>query len=213
MILFKAEAILASSISKFGKSLPLIERDDVKSSTESTISTSLIRNIASEGKSEHELTRVWNLIFQHGNVEGVGIISNWSSEICSLCWSAKEFCGISAGSEEFMVDGLPVNIGIGIVLPIRSSLLTTGLLYFSALGFHLFHFHSLSEEFLDKTAVMNRACDVDCQQRFPVSPLLGVVTSCGLCARVSRVLRDVLTTGCTHVQLRILTQRTGSLRT
>ena len=76
MILFKAEAILASSISKFGKSLPLIERDDFKSSTESTICTSLIYNIASEGKSEQELTWVRNLIFQHENVEGVGNLSN-----------------------------------------------------------------------------------------------------------------------------------------
>ena len=76
MILFKAEAILASSISKFRKSLPSIERGDFKSSTESTISTSLIHNIASEGKSEHELTWVWNLIFQHENVEGVGNLPN-----------------------------------------------------------------------------------------------------------------------------------------
>ena len=68
-----------------------------------------------------------------------------------------------------MVDGLPANIGIGIVLPIRSYLSQQVSLYFSALGFHLWHFDSLREEFLDKTAVMNRACDVDCQQRFPVS--------------------------------------------
>ena len=48
MILFKAEAILASSISRFGKSLPAIDRKDFHSSTESAISTSLIHDVASE---------------------------------------------------------------------------------------------------------------------------------------------------------------------
>ena len=37
-----------------------------------------------------------------------------------------EFCGTSAGRKEFMVDGLPADIGIGVVLPIRSSPLATG---------------------------------------------------------------------------------------
>ena len=49
MILFKTEAILASSISKFGKSLLASDREDFNLSTESTISTSLIQKIASEG--------------------------------------------------------------------------------------------------------------------------------------------------------------------
>ena len=114
----------------------------ISQSTESTISTSLILQIASEEKSEQELTWVLNLIFQHENVEGVRNLSN-----LSLCCTAMEFCGISAGRKEFMVDGLPADIGIGIVLPIRSSQVS---LYFSALGFHLWHFHSWSEEFLDK---------------------------------------------------------------
>ena len=48
MILFKAEAILASSTSKFWKSLPLIGREDFSS----TISTSLMHHIASERKQE-----------------------------------------------------------------------------------------------------------------------------------------------------------------
>ena len=47
MILFREEAILASSISKFGKSWPATDHDDFNSSKESTISTSLIHNIAS----------------------------------------------------------------------------------------------------------------------------------------------------------------------
>ena len=52
MILFRAEAILASSISKFGKIFTETDREDLNSSNESTISTSLIHNIASDGKSE-----------------------------------------------------------------------------------------------------------------------------------------------------------------
>ena len=47
-----------------------------KSSTESTISTSSIHNIASEGKLEQALTWVLNLNFQHENVDGVGIYRN-----------------------------------------------------------------------------------------------------------------------------------------
>ena len=42
-------------------------------------------------------------------------------------------------------------------------------MYFSALGFHLWHFDSLSEEFLDNASAMNRTWDVDYQKRFPVS--------------------------------------------
>ena len=40
MILFSAEAILASSTSKFGIEIPRIDDEDLNSSTESTISTS-----------------------------------------------------------------------------------------------------------------------------------------------------------------------------
>ena len=71
MILSSAEAIFASSTSKSGPWIPLIEREDLRSSTESTISTSLIHNIASEGKSEQELTWVLNLIFQYITDDGV----------------------------------------------------------------------------------------------------------------------------------------------
>ena len=65
MILFKAEAIFASNMSKFGKFLPATDRDDFNSSIESTISTSLIHNKASEGNSEQTVTWFLNLIFQH----------------------------------------------------------------------------------------------------------------------------------------------------
>ena len=46
-------------------------------------------------------SRVSNLILQHENVEAVGNLSKWSSEICSLCWPDIEFCEISAGEKEF----------------------------------------------------------------------------------------------------------------
>ena len=44
---------------------PQFYREDFNSTTKSNISTSLIHSKASEGKSEQELTRVLNLIFQH----------------------------------------------------------------------------------------------------------------------------------------------------
>ena len=92
MILFKAEAILASSISKFGKSLPSIDREDFKSSTESTISTSLIHDISFEGKSEQEVAWVLTLIFQYENDDGLGNFPNWCSDICSLrCTLCSQF--------------------------------------------------------------------------------------------------------------------------
>ena len=74
MILFNAEAILASSTSKFGIETPRID-EDLKSSTESTISTSLIHCIASVGNCEQVHTSVLNLIFQQAKVAGVGNMS------------------------------------------------------------------------------------------------------------------------------------------
>ena len=91
MILFSAEAILASSTSKSGIRIPLTDDEDFKSSTESTISTSLIHSIASEGNCEQIHTSVLNLIFQQANVAVVENLSKWRSEICSRCWSAPLF--------------------------------------------------------------------------------------------------------------------------
>ena len=76
MILFSAEAILASSTSKFGIGIPLTHDEDLNSSTDSTISTSLIHCIASVGNCEQVHTSVLNLIFQQANVAGVGICQN-----------------------------------------------------------------------------------------------------------------------------------------
>ena len=76
MILFSAEAILASSTSKSGIRIPLIDDENLRSSTESTISTSLIQCIASVRNCEQVHTSVLNLIFQEANVAGVGNCQN-----------------------------------------------------------------------------------------------------------------------------------------
>ena len=71
MILFSADAILASSTSKFGIETPRIDDEDLNSSTGSTNSTSLIHSIASVGKCEQVQTSVSNLIFRQAKVAGV----------------------------------------------------------------------------------------------------------------------------------------------
>ena len=81
MILFSAEAIFASSTSKFGIWIPLVDDEDLRTSTESAISTSLIRSIASAGNCGQVHTSVLNLIFHQANVAGVGNLSKWRSEI------------------------------------------------------------------------------------------------------------------------------------
>ena len=75
MILFRAEAILASSTSKFGIEIPRIDDEDLKSSTESTNSTSLIQCKASEGNCEQVHASILNHIFQQAKVAGVGNLS------------------------------------------------------------------------------------------------------------------------------------------
>ena len=71
MILLSAEAILASSTSKFDIEKHCIDDEDLNSSTESNISTSLIQCIASAGNCEQVHTSVLNLICQQANVAGV----------------------------------------------------------------------------------------------------------------------------------------------
>ena len=88
LLLKSAEAILASSTSKFGIEISRIDDEDLHSSTESTNSTSLIHCIASVGNCEQVHTSVLNLIFQQAKFAGVGNLSKWRSEICSRCWSA-----------------------------------------------------------------------------------------------------------------------------
>ena len=86
MILFSAEAILASSTSRFG--IEIVDDEGLNSSTESPNSTSLIHCIASVGNCKQVHTSVLNLIFKQAKVAGVGNLSKWRSEICSRCWSA-----------------------------------------------------------------------------------------------------------------------------
>ena len=73
--MFSAEAILASSTSKFGIEIPRVDDEDLNYSTESTNSTSLIHCIASVGNCDQVHTSVLNLIFQQANVAGVGNLS------------------------------------------------------------------------------------------------------------------------------------------
>ena len=54
-----------SSISKFEKFFPETDRENFNSSNESTISTSLTHNIASDGKSEQVVTWFLSRIFQN----------------------------------------------------------------------------------------------------------------------------------------------------
>ena len=124
MILFSAEAIFASSNSKSGPGVPLMERDDLRSSTDSTISTSLTHSTASVGNCEQAHTSVLNLIFQQANVVWVGNLSKWSSEICSCCWSALySFENLpSLGSNEFLADGPDWHLGSKVVSGVWRSL-------------------------------------------------------------------------------------------
>ena len=75
MNLFSAEAILASSSSKFGIEIPRLDDEDLNSSTESTNSTSSIHCIASVGNFGQVHTSVLNLISQQANGAGVGNLS------------------------------------------------------------------------------------------------------------------------------------------
>ena len=77
MILFNAEAILASITSKFGIGIPRVDNEDLNSSTESTNSTSLIHCIASVGNCEQVHTSVLNLIFQQAKVAGAEIVNKY----------------------------------------------------------------------------------------------------------------------------------------
>ena len=69
--LVQSRGNLSSSITNFGKSFLFSDREDFSSSKESTISTSLIHNIASDGKSEPLETCVLNLVFHTKNDDGM----------------------------------------------------------------------------------------------------------------------------------------------
>ena len=70
--------------------IPLIEREDLRSSTDSTISTSLIHSIASERNCEQIHTSVFESYLPTDKCCWCReFLSKWRSEICSLFWSAS----------------------------------------------------------------------------------------------------------------------------
>ena len=75
-----------------------------------------------------------------------------------------------AGEKEFMVDGFLANSALELCFQFVLHLSRQVSLYSFALGFHLWHFDSLREEFLDKVSAMNRTAHVDCQKTFPCVP-------------------------------------------
>ena len=121
MILFKAEAIFASNISKIRRILA------PNSSIESTIATSLIHNIASKRKSEQGVTWFFESYLP---IQKWG----WSREFIKLKFrcllsllSNRGTLRNTAELQEHAVSGLLANVGIGIVFPIRSSSIATSL--------------------------------------------------------------------------------------
>ena len=56
--------------------MPATDREDLNSSTESTISTSLIHHIASEGKSEQGVTWAFESYLPIQNEDGVANLPN-----------------------------------------------------------------------------------------------------------------------------------------
>ena len=67
-------------MSKFGNLCPPIDCEVMRSSTVSTISTSLVHNIASARYPEQEHTLVLKFVFQHQYVAGSGNLSKCSYE-------------------------------------------------------------------------------------------------------------------------------------
>ena len=131
MILFGAEAILASSNSKVW----------TMSSFDRTRSFFLIIHWINHlhffdpmhgSKKENVnkyIPRSWTFFFQQANVAvGVGTLSKWSSQICSLRWSAEKLCENrpSTGSNEFPADGPDCNPGVKTVSGIWRSSHVTG---------------------------------------------------------------------------------------
>ena len=100
---------------KFGKFFPETDRKQSNSSKESTISTYLIHNKASDGNFAQVMTWVLNRSFHTKNDCGVGNLSNCNSYICCLSCPTMQFCGNSTGIVELVVNGCVANVGIGIV--------------------------------------------------------------------------------------------------
>ena len=171
MILFRADAFLASSISKFGKwILPWIDRDDLK----------IIHRIEHlhffdplhglQGKSEtrtylgfesyHSTWKHWKcgelIELKLRDLQSL-LISH--RILWYFCWKERIHGWRSSLQNSAVV------LCFQFVLHLSQQVS----LYSSARCFHLWHLDSKSEEFLDKVSVMNRLLLVDCQKRFHVS--------------------------------------------
>ena len=165
MILFKAEASVVSSISKFRKSLLSIDCEDSNSSTESTISTSLIHNIASEGKSEQFL----NLTFQYKIDEWRGEFFKLKLRYLLFLLSSHRILWYFHWQKIWLTTFFQTSALVScsqFVLHFSRQVS----LHFLALEPQLQHLESQSEEFLDEVSVLNRTQDVDCQKTFPGVP-------------------------------------------
>ena len=112
-----------------------------KSSTESTISTSLIHNIASEGELEQALTWVLNLIFQ--NYQSCN-----SVDVLTLLKGKNPRSKVS-----LQISALEQSLDFFLHFQRQVSL------YYLVLGFRLWHFDSKSEAFLDKEMNCVLLCD------------------------------------------------------
>ena len=103
-------------------------RDDFESFTESTISTSLIHHMASEGEPEQTLTWVMNLIFQHEKrwrCGGICQIEAPRSVVFVDQPRNSVRVTLLLERKNSLVDGFLANLGVGIVSRFRSSLLAT----------------------------------------------------------------------------------------
>ena len=135
--MFRTDATLASSNSKSTKCvIPGMEHEDFRSSTEVTISNSLIHGIASVGKFEQE--QCLNLKYYLPTRKRL-----WSGEvgrhdfpkILSCCWSTPSYSKFLRirGLDEFPFNELG-NIGVAIVSLTRSPLSTTSCPVFALTG-------------------------------------------------------------------------------
>ena len=126
----------STNTSKFGIRITPTEHKYSRSSTESTISTSLIQCIASVRNCEQVRIPVLNLTFQQANVAGVVNLSKMkirnlqSLLVCSIIlWNL-----LSLVSNEFLVDSLDWHLGSKAVSGVCRSLVTCGGVCFRQVG-------------------------------------------------------------------------------
>ena len=104
-------------------------------------------------------------------VPETALVSSQKLSFCFPLLTNPEFWEISAGKKELIVDGLLSDIGIVVVLPLRSSNLATGLPVLLCTGIPPVALWLVEWRIPWRVSVMNRTLDVDCQKRFPVHML------------------------------------------